>query len=79
MAKTQTREKDLSNKISTLLIAAFLGLTTITLAACGSDEGPAEKAGKKIDKTTDKASDKADEMKDKAKVKSDQMKEKADD
>ncbi|HET7315377.1 hypothetical protein [Salinisphaera sp.] len=44
-------------KTSTLLIAAILGLTTVALAACDSDDGPAEKAGQKMDDAADNASD----------------------
>lgn len=69
----------MNRKISTLLIAAILGLTTITLAACDSDDGPAEKAGKKIDNATDDVSDSADNAADNASDKADDMKDKAND
>lgn len=55
----------MNKKISMLLIAAILGLTTLTLAACDSDDGPAEKAGQKIDNAADNASDAMDKAGDK--------------
>ncbi|WP_319763520.1 YtxH domain-containing protein [Maridesulfovibrio sp.] len=60
-------------KIAYLLcLVALLG----AFSAC-SDEGPAEKAGKKIDEAMDQAKDKMDDMGEDAKSAFDDLKEKA--
>ena len=69
----------MSKKISTLLIAAILGLTTVTLAACDSDDGPAEKAGKKLDNAADDTSDAMDNAADNASDAADKAGDKMDD
>lgn len=55
----------MTKKITTLVLAAVLGISTIGLAACSS-EGPAEKAGKKVDNAGDSAGDAMDKAGDKA-------------
>lgn len=48
----------------TLCVALALGLV-LAVAGCGEDEGPAEKAGKKIDQAVEKAGEKVEEATDK--------------
>ncbi|KEZ78121.1 hypothetical protein [Salinisphaera hydrothermalis] len=69
----------MNKKISTLLIAAILGLTTLTLAACDNDDGPAEKAGQKIDNAADNTSDAMEDAGDKASDAADDAADKAKD
>lgn len=62
----------LKRLVFVLCLVAFLGAMT----GCG-EEGPAEKAGKKIDEAMDSAKDKMDEMSDQAKDAYEDMKDKA--
>jgi ElaB/YqjD/DUF883 family membrane-anchored ribosome-binding protein len=62
------RSKILSVLLIVLLIAAFV--------SC-EQEGPAEKAGKKIDETMEKAGDKMEEAGEAVQEKTEEMKEKA--
>lgn len=51
-----------------LLFALCVGLITITLVGCEKkEEGPAERAGKKIDETVEKAGEKIEEAGEKVK------------
>lgn len=45
----------------TLLLAALLGLGTVGLAACDSNDGPAEQAGEQVDDAFDEAGDAAED------------------
>ncbi|MDA3922971.1 MAG: hypothetical protein PF501_20180 [Salinisphaera sp.] len=54
----------MNRKITTLILAAALGISTIGLAAC-DNKGPAEKAGEKVDNATNKARDAMDNAADK--------------
>ena len=47
----------MSHKLQALLIAAVLGVSTLGLAACDSNDGPAEEAGESLDNATDNAGD----------------------
>ena len=47
----------MSHKLQALLIAAVLGVSTLGLAACDSNEGPAEEAGESVDDAMDNAGD----------------------
>ena len=49
------------------LICVFAALALAVAAGCQRQEGPAEKAGKQIDKAVAKAGDKIDEAADKLK------------
>lgn len=49
------------------LICVFAALALAVAAGCQRQEGPAEKAGKQIDKAVEKAGDKIDEAADKLK------------
>lgn len=53
-------------KISILLTIAVVGLAALALVACDRDDGPAEKAGKKVDNAASKASDAMGNVADKA-------------
>jgi len=50
-----------------LLICVFAALALTVAAGCQKQEGPAEKAGKQIDKAVEKAGDKINEAADKLK------------
>lgn len=50
----------------TILFAMCAGLVTIALVGC-QQEGPAERAGKKIDETVEKAGEKIEEAGEKVK------------
>lgn len=56
----------MSKHLSTLLVAAVLGISAVGLTACDSDDGPAEKAGQKLDNAADNTSDAMDNAKDNA-------------
>lgn len=56
--------------ILSLLLAATL---PIALSACGNHEGPAEKAGKKVDQTAEQAGQALENTKDKAAEKAQKM------
>lgn len=55
----------MNRKITTLILAAVLGISTVGLAAC-DNKGPAEKAGEKVDNATSKTGDAMDNAADKA-------------
>jgi len=50
-----------------LLFALCAGLVTILLVGCEKKEGPAERAGKKVDETVEKAGEKIEEAGEKVK------------
>lgn len=47
------------------LLMALVMVFSVALMGCGTDEGPAEKAGKQIDQTVEKAGDKMEDTGDK--------------
>lgn len=53
-------------KTTSLLLASVLCFSVTALAACDSNDGPAEKAGEKIDNATNKAKDQASDAADDA-------------
>ena len=59
------------NKVVTVLMVLMLALSSIALTAC-EQEGPAEKAGKKIDQTVEDAGDALEDAGDKIEDATDQ-------
>ncbi len=49
------------NQLTTIALALMLGLGTISLSACESDDGPAENAGEEMDNAMDSAEDSMEE------------------
>ncbi len=48
-------------RLKMLSLLVIIGLPLVLLG-CGEEQGPAEKAGKKIDRALQKAADKAEEL-----------------